>query len=113
MPEQCKHKKILTKTPSPLLLVVAVGESVFYLVRMVSDNEYSTNGNSKLKKGICLYDIFEIFHKYNVHPLDGVNQFLALEFALLIGFEEEKEQKHFEKGLEYLRKDSGYVIKSK
>ena len=80
---------------------------------MFSDNNYPIKANPRLKNGLHISDVYDVFDKYNLRPLDGTNRFLGVEFMLLIGFEDEKDQKHFEAGLDFLRKDSGYIIKSK
>jgi hypothetical protein len=88
LPEQCKHKTILTKTPSPLLLVVAVGESVFYLVLMDSN---LIQANAEFVNGKHFHDLVDILDCYELKT--EIYYSILIRTCALIGFKDENMQR--------------------
>ena len=77
-----------------------------------TDNNYPINSNPPLKNGLFLSDVYKIFRTYKLEPLSPINRILSVEFALLIGFVDDKEQVHFKKGLEFLKKNLFDIVES-
>lgn len=77
-----------------------------------TDNNYPINSNPSLKNGLFLSDVYNIFRTYKLEPLSPINRILSVEFALLIGFTDDKEQVHFENGLKFLKKDLFDIVES-
>ncbi|WP_074940734.1 hypothetical protein [Algibacter lectus] len=63
----------------------------------------AVNTNPSLNGGIQFWDILELFDKYGYNQFENHNFELMLELACIIGFKDEKDEKHVENLLKNTR----------